>query len=167
VSIRAVNNSKLLLHHGWLTEHDNNIVRWGTTRANRSINRYKVNCTQQAVVLLIQYINMQFHSIPLGYLSSDELDEQRIWLTCTTLRHVHRFVWWIHITTMSRCRRRYIRTEIEYERTVLYCACRIKLKRQFVISHLMFVHDHYCILSTIQFESSLLLYPPVTSTYFY
>ena len=72
---------------------------------------------------------------------------QRIWLTCRTLRHVHKFFWWTHITTISRCCRRRIRTEIEYERTVLYCACRIKLKRQFVISHLMFVH--YCLKSSL------------------
>ncbi len=149
-----MNNSKLLLHHGWLTEEDNNIVRWRTTRANRPIDRYKVNCTRQAVVLLIIYLNMQFNSIPFGYLSNDEFDEQRIWLACMTLRHVHRFVWWTHITTISRCRRRHIRTEIEYERTVLYCACRIKLKRQFVISHLMFVHYYHCILSVILVESS-------------
>jgi hypothetical protein len=60
VCIRAAINRKLLLHHGWLTEYDNNTVRWWSTRTNRSINPYKVNCTQQAVVFLIQYINTQF-----------------------------------------------------------------------------------------------------------
>ena len=106
----------------------------------QSIDLIKVNWAQQTVVFLIKFfwINTQanFDSLWI-FIDWDALsllllllfNIEKIWLTSMTFRHVQTFLSWIRIPTTNRCRCRHIRTEIEYERTVLYYICRINLKK--------------------------------------
>ncbi len=126
------------MHHGWLTDDYNNIVRWWTTRANHSINRCVRSTEHNRRSSFSWKVFFVFRSI-YQMMSFN----RRIWLTRTRKKTRAEIRLMNSLNNNKQMPTSKRKSNMKRERVLLCYACRINLtkqKRSVVISHFIFIH---------------------------